>query len=148
MSLLTSLAAFAVKNNNTRAVKTPIYELTVEAVRDLVVVVDGNKKQNEDGSQALVVRVGKRGISMEAVAPGCGRVNAPADKVEEFSALILEAVAAGEFDEAIKELQAVTLKAEAERKAKALTPVLSEDDLAGLDELVDGDELAEVADES
>ena len=104
---LAALAQFAVSNNNSRAAaRTPLHELSIEDARAKVTVKNGNKKDNGDGSQALTLTLGKHRLSLEAVAPGATRINATAEQIDEFSAVLLAAVAAGEFDNTIVEAQA------------------------------------------
>lgn len=103
---LQALAQFAVKNNNTNGSRKPIHTLTMDEARAYVTVRDGNKKPNEDGSQALTLGFGKHTLPLDVIAEGTTRVNASAEQVEDFSKALLDAVAAGSFDEAILAAQA------------------------------------------
>ena len=60
-------------------------------------------------------------ISLEQIAKGATRVNATAEQVEEFTAILLAAVAAGDFDEAI-----ITAQAKADPANKPV-PVVGEE---------------------
>lgn len=107
LSTLSTLAAFAVNNNNAKSTgAVPTYALPIEAAREAVKVKDGNRVAKEDGSQALTLVIGRVKISLEQIAKGATRVNATAEQVEDFTAVLLTAVANGEFDEAIITAQA------------------------------------------
>lgn len=117
-----ALAAFAVSNNFSQSRGgVPVYELSIEDARAKVVVVDGNKVPNEDGSQALTLKLGKRKVAMDAVKKGATRINATSDKVAEFSEMLLAAVKAGAFDSAIEAVQAAAKQAVEDAKAKGTT---------------------------
>ena len=103
---LKALAAFAVKNNNTRSGNKPLHTFTIEEAREYVKVKDGNKKPNEDGSQALTLVLGKHTLPLNAIAEGTTRVNAEAASVEGFTEAMLEAVKNGDFDAEIVAAQA------------------------------------------
>lgn len=103
---LAALAQFAVNNNNNRASKTPTYLLPIEEARTVVKIKDGNKKPKLDGSQALTLTLGKIVLALDAVKPGATRINALPEQVEEFTALLQDALDAGEFDDAIIQAQA------------------------------------------
>jgi hypothetical protein len=128
MSLLASLAQFAVKNNNTRAVTTPLHELSIEDARAKVTVVDSNKVKPEDGSQALALRLGRLSVALDVIAPDATRLNIAADQVEDVTSQLLEAVAAGTFDDAIIDAQ---LRSVPKPVVAELPAAL---DLAGLDD--------------
>ena len=123
------LAAVAVANNNSKGNgKTPSYLLPLEEARAAVKISDGNKKANEDGSQALTLTIGRVTIALDAIAPKATRVNATAEQVEAFTATLQAALEAGAFDEAI--LAAQHKANPANRKAKA--------EVATTGELVEG----------
>jgi len=103
---LAQLAQFAATNNNTRAASKAVHTLTTEEARERVIIKDGSKKAAEDGSQALTLVLGKYTLALDAIAPKATRINAPADKVEEFTGLLQEAIDNGTLDEAIVEAQA------------------------------------------
>ena len=104
---LEALAAFAAANNNAGSRSlTPVYELSIEDARKRIKIGDGNRKAKEDGTQALTLSLGKHKVALDAVAPNATRVNAPADKVEAFTAALQEAIDNGTFDAAIIETQA------------------------------------------
>ncbi len=132
---LASLAASAVNNNNAKAAgKTPVYAISVEEARGRVVIGDGNRKANEDGSQALTLRLGKITLSLEAIKPNATCVNATAEQVEDFTSVLQAGVDAGTFDDAIAEAQA---KADPANKV-APAPVVEDDEVP---EQVDLDDL-------
>lgn len=117
MSLQT-LAEFAARSNYVQKNTTKrLWELTVEEARAKVTVRDGNRKPSEDGSQALVLGLGRHTLPLDKIAEGSTRVNAPADQVEAFTAALVEAVNAGQFDEEIAAAQAAA-KESAEQRAQ------------------------------
>lgn len=105
MSALAKLAQYAVLDNNKTA-RTPTHLLSIEDARAKVVVKDGNKKAAADGSQALTLVLGRRKLSLDSVAPNATRINAPKDQVDAFTKVLLDAVSDGDFDDAIKTVQA------------------------------------------
>jgi len=118
------LAQFAVSNNFSQARGgVPVYDLSIEDARAKVVVVDGNKVPNEDGSQALTLKLGKRKVSLDVVKKNASRINATAEQVSGFTETLLAALAAGAFDEAIKAVQAAAKQAVEDAKAKGTTVV-------------------------
>lgn len=118
------LAQFAVSNNFSQSRGgVPVYELSIEDARAKVQVVDGNKVPNEDGSQALTLKLGKRKVSLDAVKKGATRINATAEQVEGFTATLKAALEAGAFDEAIKATQEAAKQAVEDAKAKGTTVV-------------------------
>jgi hypothetical protein len=129
---LSALAAFAVNNNNSRPTRnTPIYEMSVEDARELVVIRDGNRVAKEDGSQALTLKLGRYAVAMDAVAPKATRINATAEQVEEFTGILKAAIEAGDFDEAIAVVIAEAHPDEqAKRKEKTTGEVPVSDELA------------------
>jgi hypothetical protein len=119
-----ALAQFAVGNNFAQSRGgQPVYELSIEDARAKVVVVDGNKVPNEDGSQALTLKLGKRKVGLDAVKPKATRINASAEQVAAFTETLLAGVQAGAFDEAIKAVQAAAKQAVEDAKAKGTTVV-------------------------
>lgn len=125
LTSLTALASFATANNyNRAATKTPVHELEIEAAREIVRVKDGNKKPKEDGSQALVLMLGKKTLKLDVIAKDATRVNATAEQVQEFTALLENGVKEGQFDVAIKEAQEELRKAKEEREAKPKAPAV------------------------
>ena len=141
------LTAFAVVNNYTASPRggKPLHELSIEEARAKVVVVDGNKVPNEDGSQALTLKLGKRKVALDAVAPRATRINATKDQVEGFTATLLAGVAAGAFDAAIAEVQKAADPANKVATGKVAT-VESADDVGELEEeqLPEGLDLGEL----
>ncbi len=118
------LAAFAVSNNfSQQRGGLPVYELSIEDARAKVQVVDGNKVPNEDGSQALTLKLGKRKVSLDAVKKNATRINATAEQVESFTATLKAALEAGAFDSAIEAVQAAAKQAVEDAKAKGTTVV-------------------------
>jgi hypothetical protein len=119
-----ALQAFAVSNNFSQSRGgVPVYELSIEDARAKVIVVDGNKVPNEDGSQALTLKLGKRKVSLDAVKKGATRINANKDQVEAFTATLVAALAAGAFDSAIVETQAAAKQAVEDARNKGTTVV-------------------------
>jgi hypothetical protein len=119
-----ALQAFAVSNNFSQSRGgVPVYELSIEDARAKVIVVDGNKVPNEDGSQALTLKLGKRKVSLDAVKKGATRINASKDQVEAFTATLVAALAAGAFDSAIVETQAAAKQAVEDARNKGTTVV-------------------------
>lgn len=98
---LANLAQFAAAATTAQATRTPMEALTIEEARAVVKVGDGNKKANEDGSQALVLRFGKIVLSLDVIAKGATRVNATKDQVADFTAQLEAGVKEGAFDTAI-----------------------------------------------
>lgn len=100
---LSTLAAFAVANNNAKSASraTKYWELDAVELREFAKVKDGNRKLAEDGGQALVITLGKVRVDLDAIAPKATRVNATAEQVEEFTGLLEAAIGAGDFDEAL-----------------------------------------------
>ena len=137
---LQSLAAFAVANNNAKAASRAVqyWTLSAEELRDYAKIKDGNKKPAEDGSQALVIFLGKVRVNLDVVAPKATRINASADQVEQFVGILETAVAEGSFDEALLEAADKLNPANKVANAKASgeeQQAPSVDDLEGLDEL-------------
>lgn len=145
MSLLQNLAQFAVASNFAKPQGGPrLFEITVEEARAKVVVRDGNKTPAKDGSQALTLALGKNKLSLEVIAAGATRVNATKEQVEDFTAQLLAAVQAGEFDAAIAAAQAeIKATAEAPKKVKVATVVTSESGEAVQDAATEGAEVPE-----
>lgn len=108
---LASLAQFAAGNRVAATKKKKVYELTVEEARAVVTIVDGNRKEVTDGSQALTLKLSRRTLSLDAVVKGTNRILASEDSVEEFTGILQAAIDDGSFDEAIQEaLTALTPK--------------------------------------
>lgn len=124
MSLLAQLAASAVANNySANPNRTPIYELSIEDARAKVKVKDGNKKPNEDGSQALVLGFGRKNLPLDIIAPKATRINAAANQVEEYVSILQAAIDGGDFDEVIATAQ---LEYEEAAKAPKVAPATEE----------------------
>ena len=117
------LAQFAVAQNFNRSPvqRTPIEDLSIDEARALVKVGDGNKKPAADGSKALVLRLGKVLVGLDAIAPEATRVNASADQVAEFTAVLEAEVTAGTFDAAIAAAQVKIREGKAAAAAKPKT---------------------------
>ena len=114
---LSALAQFAAKSNYTQTNnRKRLWDLSIEEARNTVKVRDGNRKPAEDGSQALVLGLGRHNLALDVISEGATRVNASADQVEAFSAALLEAVKAGQFDDEIVKAQAAA-KESAEQRA-------------------------------
>ena len=119
---LSALAQFAAKSNYTQANnRKRLWDLSIEEARAAVKVRDagkrdGNRNLAEDGSQALVLGLGRRYLSLDVISKGATRVNASADQVEAFSAVLLAAVEDGAFDDEIVKAQAAA-KESAEQRA-------------------------------
>jgi len=136
MSLnISELAQFATANNYARKSSTPSYELGIEEAREAVKIKDGNRVKSEDGSQALVLTLGRITLALDVISKGATRVNATADQVEGFTATLQEAVDSGAFDTAIVEAQAKGKEAAERARANANAVVeVSEDEApAGVD---------------
>jgi hypothetical protein len=141
---LANLAAFAVSNNfSTASTKTRLFELSIEEARGKVVVKDGNRKPNEDGSQALTLNIGKYVLGLDVIAKGATRVNATKDQVADFSAQLLAAVKEGAFDSEIVAAQAKA-KATAEAPPKAAKVVVEGEETTGEDVQSDKPETVDV----
>lgn len=124
-----ALAQFAVSNNFAQSRGgVPVFDLSIEDARAKVVVVDGNKVPNEDGSQALTLKLGKRKVSLDAVKKGATRINATAEQVAAFTETLLAGVQAGAFDDAIKAVQAAAKQAVEDAKAKGTTSAVETGD--------------------
>ena len=93
------LAKAAVKNNYSS--KTPLYELPVEKARAFVKSKDGNRKPAENGSQALVLTLGRFNLDLSIIAPGATRVFAPEEQIEHFTGILQAAIDSGAFDDEI-----------------------------------------------
>jgi hypothetical protein len=128
---LSTLAAAAAANNHAPKNQKPVHELTVEEARSRVLIRDGNRKAADDGSKALVLRLGKVSIALDAIAKGATRVNATAEQVEEYTKILQSAIDAGDFDAAIADAQE-RAKPSDDVPAPAATDV-PETDLSGLD---------------
>lgn len=106
-----ALAEAAVSNNFSRSSsRTPMYQLSIEEAREAVKIKDGNKKANEDGSQALTLTLGKHTLGLDVIKPKATRINATADQVEAFTEQLRAAINEGAFDD---EIVAAQSKAEA-----------------------------------
>jgi len=105
LEALAGLTAFAVNNNNVAAKKTPLYELPTASARKLVKIKDGNRTVAVDGSQALTLTLGRRTLSLEIIAKGASRVNAPKEQVATFTTILQQAIDSGSFDVEIKKAQ-------------------------------------------
>lgn len=114
---LANLAQFAAAAATTQNVRIPMEDLSIEEARAVVKVRDGNKKPNEDGSQALVLGFGKLVLSLDVIAAGATRVNANKEQVADFSAQLSAAVNEGAFDTAIVAAQAKIRAQKAQPKA-------------------------------
>lgn len=138
-----ALVASAVENNNSKSGgSTPSYLLPIEEARKAVKIKDGNKVAKEDGSQALTLTIGRITIGLDAVAPKATRINATAEQVEQFTAVLKEALDAGAFDEAIIAAQA---KANPANKVAAAKEAIVEADAQETPDGVDLDELDELS---
>jgi len=125
---LQALSAFAVANNFTKAVKpqaTPLYELPIEQARSKVTVRDGNKVPKPDGSQALILSLGKVILKLDVIAPKATRINAPATEVANFTKILKDAVAEGQLDAEIQDAQLKMMenKLKADAAVKAVPTV-------------------------
>lgn len=118
MTQLSDLAAFAVQNNYTAAKRTAVYELSIEEARAEVRIVDGNKIPNEDGSQAIVLKLAQSRLNLDKVSPKATRINAPKDKVAAFTATLQAEIDKGTFDDEIKAAQEKLNPANRPQKAK------------------------------
>lgn len=144
MSFLLGLEELAVKNNNSRATKTPLYELSVEEAREFVKVGDSRRNKPEgDTMQGLDLKLGKVKVAIGGVAglpKGTSCLNTPAERVEEVTEALLKAVAAGEFDAAIAEAQAKIVPA---AKVAEVAELPEDLDLSELDDLEETAKAAE-----
>jgi hypothetical protein len=107
---LANLSAFAVANNNTTARAKQLSELSIEEARAKVKVRDGNRKPSVDGSVALTLVLGKKTLSLDVIAPAATRVNATVDQIQEFTTILQDAIAAGNFDNEIIRIQKESVK--------------------------------------
>ena len=130
MSIKDTLAQFAVKNTSTRSPSTPVYELSVEAAREYVVVINGAKDKSEHAQRQLTLRLSRRKLALDPIAPKADFIGATEEQEPEFTEALLKLVADGEFDAQIAETQALlreTAEAPKEPKAEAVA------DTAGVD---------------
>lgn len=135
---LTALAQFAAKSNYTQANnRKRVWELSIEEARETVKVRDGNRTPAADGSQALVLGLGRHNLGLDVISKGATRVNAAADQVAAFTVALSEAVAAGTFDGEIVKAQAAA-KESAEQRA---TGIETKADVAEVDATVAPDGL-------
>ena len=134
---LTLLAQFAATTNNSKPASKAVHMLTLEEARTHVVIKDGNKKPVE-GSQALTLVLGKYVLGLDAIAPKATRINAPEDKVEEFTGLLQAAIDDGTLDESIVAAQAKA-KATAEKPKVYGAGASAKVDLDALDAAVEGE---------
>lgn len=125
MSLLATLKLHAASSGATSS-NTPVYQLDIDAARKAVKIKDGRKVKAEDGSQDLVLTLGRITLSLDVIATGANRIQATADQVEEFSAALAEELANGTFDEAIVEAQGKAKEAAERAKEKATKVVTAE----------------------
>tara|TARA_R110002020_G_scaffold36419_2_gene109499 strand:+ start:3755 stop:4186 length:432 start_codon:yes stop_codon:yes gene_type:complete len=102
---LEALAAFAVANNNTASRPKPLSALSLEEARAKVKIADGNRKKAGDGSVALILKLGKKNIALDAISAGATRVNATADQIQQFTTVLQAAINDGSFDDEITRLQ-------------------------------------------
>ncbi len=114
---LADLAQYAA-GNQARASKTPIHELSIEEARKVIKITDGNKVKKDD-QQALTLQFGRRKLTLDAISSGATRLNVPTANVEGVTASLTTAIAAGEFDEAIKQAQTALKEAKAKPSTKA-----------------------------
>ena len=131
-----ALAQAAVKNNY--ASKTPLYELPVEKARAFVKIKDGNRKPAENGSQALVLTLGRFNLGLDIIAPNATRVFATAEQIEQYTAVLQEAIDSGAFDEEIKLAQ---LKSDPNRQ---VPPELTNEQISKAIDVLAGAETPEV----
>ena len=117
---LAELAQYAA-GTTTRASKTPLHELSIEEARKVIKIVDGNKVKKAD-QQALTLQFGRRKLTLDAISNGATRLNVPNANVEGVSVALVQHIANGDFDEAIKQAQ----QALKEAKAKPSTLVAKE----------------------
>ena len=110
--------------HNSPSKKNDKYTLPPAQVRDQVRIKDGNRPARTDGEQALVLVFGRFNLSLDAVVKGATRINALAHEVEQFTGILQDAIDAGEFDDAIAEVQQKALAKK--EQLTALSGALSE----------------------
>ena len=125
MSLLATLKLHAASSGSVSST-VPVYQLGIDAARKAIKIKDGRKVKAEDGSQDLVLTLGRITLSLDVIATGANRIQATADQVEEFSAALAEELANGTFDEAIVEAQGKAKEASIRAKEKATKVVTAE----------------------
>ena len=125
MSLLKTLALHAASSGSVSST-TPVYQLDIDAARRAVKIKDGRKVKSEDGSQDIVLTLGRITLGLDAIVAGTNRIQATAEQVEEFSAALAEELANGTFDEAIVEAQGKAKEAAVRAKEKATKVVTAE----------------------
>jgi len=104
---LAALAQFAINNGGSqRKNNVPVWELPVVDARSAINIRDANKIVQEDGSQKLALILGRKRMSLDAIAPKATHINAPFDKIDEFTDILQQAIDSGAFDTAIVEAQA------------------------------------------
>ena len=86
------------RNSNTPSIK----DLSVEAAREFVKVVDGNTKIIVEGYQGLTLKLGRMKLKLDAIVPKAVKFQVPEAQVEAVSAQLLAKVADGTLDEAIQ----------------------------------------------
>ena len=125
MSLLATLKLHAASSGATSS-NTPVYQLDIDAARKAVKIKDGRKVKAEDGSQDLVLTLGRITLGLDAIAAGTNRIQATAEQVEEFTAALQAELDNGLFDEAIVEAQGKAKEAAERAKEKATKVVTAE----------------------
>lgn len=123
MSLLDTLKLHAA-SSGASASSVPVYQLDIDAARKAVKIKDGRKVKAEDGSQDLVLTLGRITVGLDAISTGANRIQASKEQVEEFTGALREELNNGTFDEAIVEAQAKAKEASERAKAKS-TKVLT-----------------------
>lgn len=125
MSLLATLKLHAASSGAASST-TPVYQLGIDAARKAVKIKDGRKVKAEDGSQDLVLTLGRITLGLDAIAAGTNRIQATAEQVEEFTAALQAELDNGLFDEAIVEAQGKAKEAAERAKEKATKVVTAE----------------------
>lgn len=116
---LKSLVAFA-GNNNARSSRA-MYTLSVEEARLEIVIKDGFKEPQEDGTQKLTLVLGRYVIALDAISPKATYVTADKASVAPFTKTLEAEIAKGTFDEAILDAQSKAEASAIKAKADAVT---------------------------
>ncbi len=129
----------------TRTGAQPFHMLSIEEARERVVIKDGNRKPNEDGSVKLTVTVGKHTLPLDCIQAGTTRLDVSVAKANELGITIEDAIVgytdslkgevnSGAFDEALLHAQELA-KAQADkpRAERTVKPAVAVEETEGLD---------------
>tara|TARA_R110002020_G_scaffold225658_3_gene435756 strand:- start:533 stop:1012 length:480 start_codon:yes stop_codon:yes gene_type:complete len=135
MTITLAQLAAAATGSATRSTANNWHSVSVEEARSSIVIKDGNKKPATDGSQKLVVQLGRHVLPLDCIKAGTTRVAVTAEQIEGYTAALQSAVNDGIFDEAIVKAQELGKEAAAKAAAnpRTRTAKVAPEEAEGLD---------------